>query len=290
MIGTTALFAVTALVFALRLTLPRSSGRERLAAQVDLALAPEVFAAIDRRARAIDLGLVVASLAAVVITLPLALGGASDVIVLTTQATAFVLLWALPPAIGALRPFARPADGQRRFARLDRPRLSDYLPPWVTRGSIVTGAAAIAVAAAAVGARPGLLPMVAPGLLCATVTIACVVLLTAGILATRQPAGSSDELLWDDALRALALRGLWAAGFGLSVVAALVALSAVLGASGAFGTVGAEPGILARAAPLVAMLISVATNAAPLPPRWRLHRWPESSVDSNGAMREAGSQ
>lgn len=114
---------------------------------------------------------------------------------------------------------SRPATTVR-LARLRTTTLDDYIPvahrvvAWITVScvavSVVANDLGLAVVGAAAPTPPQLFPIVITNLIAAFTLAGMVIFEVAGraIVARPQPAGSSEELVWDDVLRASALREL----------------------------------------------------------------------------------
>lgn len=99
-----------------------------------------------------------------------------------------------------------------RIARSGAVTVADYIHPFERYGArtVVVVAAAVSIAGAALGAGGSLFPLAA----FATVGVVALGLFEVAsrrIVAIGQPAGSTGELVWDDAVRASTLRGMLAA-------------------------------------------------------------------------------
>ncbi|EYR62382.1 hypothetical protein N866_09010 [Actinotalea ferrariae CF5-4] len=228
-----------------------------LARTVDLALAGPTESAVVARCRARDRAAAIGMAVGVVVAAAALLATRPDQIVLP------VIVTALAGGIGA-------AAGQGfvawkesgvtvppeevRIARTSTPDVADYVAP-LERGSAAVAAAAPAGALLALGASTRLggdLPGMpwAPAVVLACLPVVLLVLAqVAGrrLVARPQPARTTLELAWDDALRARALRDLVgvvvAGGAGLAFVAIWLASGRADGGWPANVAVGVTSGL-----------------------------------------------
>jgi hypothetical protein len=175
-------------------------------------------------------------------------------------------------SVASLTSFGTVPDGQRRVARINASRLVDYIAPGWIVAAVALSAAGIAGTVVllrltdASETRPvfALLAVVMSSF--ALVVLAVAIVLTRRLLATPQPAADTNDLAWDDALRALALRDIWSAPLTVGIVALLCALALV----------GGE---IAASIPAAFVPLFVALTAASGPgTRFQKRLWPNTPL------------
>lgn len=167
----------------------------------------------------------------------------------------FIACASIGAAVAAFGPFAAVSPDAVHIARATSPRLADYLagfwrwlPRAVVAAALLGYAACLIRPSAASATQPA--ATLAPIFVVAGIVAAVAAeLLSARLLRVPQPAGTADELAWDDALRAMALREIWMAPLALGAAAA-VCVTGLAGATGVAGLVAVPLGLL----PLVSMI------------------------------------
>ncbi|AMB58642.1 hypothetical protein [Microterricola viridarii] len=214
---------------------------DALILRLDIPVTDRIIGLIDRRFRDETVGVTVGGLTALALGSAALLatggqlpGGSSGYL---PPLLVFAAM-AIGGAVAAVRPFAAPAAPGVRVARAVTPRLSDYLNPawvWCGVGLTVFALGAALVAALGVGSGAGaswapVLPLSAVFGAAASCVVALlvVVVLSRRLLAAPQPAGSEEELRWDDALRGIALHALWLCPVALGLAASVIALDWLL--------------------------------------------------------------
>jgi hypothetical protein len=190
-------------------------------------------------------------------------------------------------AIAALMPPRTLGADERRFARSAEVTLRDYLSPWERIGGrVVVILAAVAFVLGPVADPFGLWTGLPTGqrvvygvmAMLAILTLALFELGARRILERGQPAGSSAELAWDDALRAFALRSLVTAPLCVGLWTVILIGATLLDAASAAPPRtplwwAAEVGVLLALVALVAVVIAAIASR---PQRYYLRRlWPE---------------
>lgn len=181
-------------------------------------------------------------------------------------------------AIAALTGTPRIATDEPRVARSNAVTVADYISPVERIGSrVIVVVAVAAVIAVTVALRPlsggPLLPIVVSAVLGA-VSLVLFEVSSRRIIALPQPAGSTAELVWDDAVRVSALRDMLAApvAFGLY---SLVFSVAVLVQAGVDQSAPFSLDALSIGSPIVVIALT-AYSSATGPKRYFLHRlWPK---------------
>ncbi|OIH98056.1 MULTISPECIES: hypothetical protein [unclassified Curtobacterium] len=182
---------------------------ERLAARVGLPVPPALEADLRARTAARLLGSASGGLAGLALALGVtfATGSQHDRVGLYACAAVAVagygagLVWA--SFLGAFQHDDRP-----RVARLDTVTLSAYVPSLLRLLAWVLWLATIALVAVELGGRDlRLAVVVAPLLAVSTLSLVALEVLGRRLVLRGQPAATTEELMWDDALRSSALNG-----------------------------------------------------------------------------------
>ena len=236
------LVAVAVAVFLLDILVgPGRRRRERVllafTESVDLPVTAEVVALIDRRIRDRSVGQDASGLAAVLgFAMVLLLSPDSVPLGAAGLATMGISVAAMAAGggVSALRQFPAPrGPGASRVARLDSPTLTDYLhPAWIWTSAIATATAAVCVVWLLIAAAPGdagtgVLPVEGNVALAAVslAGVASAAILSRRLLGIPQSASDEQELHWDDALRAYALRDIWIGSIAINTATPVATLS-----------------------------------------------------------------
>jgi len=124
------------------------------------------------------------------------------------------------------------ASDRPRVARSRAVSVSDYLPPWERLGAWVSVVAAVVVAVvmSVVGAGAAVFPVALfAGL--GAVTLVMFEIASDRIVDRSQPAGSTADLVWDDAMRSSILRDLVSGPLALGVFSLVLGIVQIVGLS-----------------------------------------------------------
>ena len=179
-------------------------------------------------------------------------------------------------AIAALTGKKEVPSDRPRVARSGAASVADYIAPIERIGARVTVGIVIAVAVGIAVTRPaadGLLLPVAFFAVAATLTLVLFEIASRRIVAASQPAGSTAELVWDDAIRASVVRDLVTAPLALSVYGTIIGVFGL--ANSNVGVAAAVTAYLGMGILVAGLVVSLIVSAVSRPRRYFLDRlWP----------------
>ncbi|GGL69078.1 hypothetical protein GCM10011575_29640 [Microlunatus endophyticus] len=264
----------------------RQKALDRYARKVNLAITDDVRPLVVRRITIVErftlIGGAVGGLLGLVLSVVLRAAGATD------WAASFAILLGLAIGIsfapvGSVVLTTLGIAAGPRVARMTTPAVTDYVPRLELRAvPIALGCAGLAIAGGMVALGTGVLQghrldavgvLVSPGAILAYVAAlgyAAALILVRVVLNSGQPAGSTQELAWDDAMRASSLRSLIHTPLAIAAASVVVTFldvgSRTINQPVLIGTIG----VAALVIFVVAMITVAVTDAASRPGQ---HYW-----------------
>jgi len=166
-------------------------------------------------------------------------------------------------AVAALTGKKQVPSDRPRVARSGAASIADYIAPIERVGARVVVAIVVAVAVGVAIAAPGSARMLVPTTLFAVAAVLSLALFEVAsrrIVEASQPAGSTAELVWDDAIRSSVIRDLVTAPLALAVYGTVFGVAALaeqsIGAAAVAGYVGMGLVLAGLAVTLLASLVS----------------------------------
>ncbi|WP_165067322.1 hypothetical protein [Marisediminicola senii] len=285
---------------------PAQRGRvlDKYARRVNLAMTPEVEPLVVARLVAREKSMFSGAMTGIGIGLIGSLllpGGVGSSLVPLALVAGMLLGLAAGAAVSSVRGQLAVAGDGPRVARMQAPGFADYVGPierWGARGAVILAAlsvvgAAIALSVGALGeARMSAVDLVGSGAVAGAVaSIVALIgaeLFAARIVAHRQPAGSTTELAWEDAIRAMTLRDLVSVPFVLGFVSAVMTFLLV-GSNADTAGAGAPAALVGMAVLLIVVTTAISLSAASWASKPMQHYWrrlwakPEARMDAASA-------